>query len=151
MGIENAAGVAEEIETLAKDYLDTANGALRLAHKQDFNDPQIIETASQCLMRSLELKPDYVEAIIAVAYVSALLGLQQRAEDALNQAQNLAPKDPRIQVLRKEFQNYFKQSQLLPPKQVALDKVLSQRLAQNLAATQGAEDDMQLDFFNQSF
>jgi len=77
------------------------------------------------------------------------LGLEQRADDALNQAQNLAPKDPRIQVLRKEFQLYFKQSLALPPQQVTLNKILSQRLVPIL--TNRESDDLELDFFQQSY
>lgn len=65
-------------------------------------------------MRALQLKPDYLEAFLALAYLSAQVGLAQRAEDALLQAQNLTPHNPRIAALRHEIQNYFKQVLLHP-------------------------------------
>src|SRR3990167_8368388 len=92
----------DEREQLAKDYLDTANAALDLANREDFANPDVLEKAGECLMRALLLKPDYLEAFLALAYLAAQVGLAERAEAALNQAQNLSPQDPRIAALRHE-------------------------------------------------
>jgi tetratricopeptide (TPR) repeat protein len=140
-----------EREQLARDYLEMANAALDLANRENFANPGVLEKAGECLMRALQLKPDYLEAFLALAYLSAQVGLAQRSEDALLQAQNLAPHDPRIAALRHEIQNYFKQVPASPQPYLDLEPLLSHRLLKPIFPEQAkriAEKLDALDFFS---
>lgn len=102
MTTTQSVSLPEELYALSQAYLE------RAAHT-DFQDPGLLQKASECLMMLLELEPGRLDAMMGLAYVSAQAGLFDRAKDLLLQAMHQHPGERRLTLLYQEVQRLAEQ------------------------------------------
>ena len=103
MNTNTSPEIRSSASQLAQELCRAGNDCLVLAKQVNFQDPELLEKASECFITALGLPPPIIEAYLGLAFLCSLTGLFSKAEDILLQAQNIQAKDPRLAALAKEI------------------------------------------------
>jgi tetratricopeptide (TPR) repeat protein len=110
---------------LAAELCDAGNQCIHAAQQTAFDNPQVLTKAAECFLTAIEIAPTCVDAYLGIAFLTALSGLYDQAQDVIRQAQQLAPRDVRIPALYKEIQTMIQKAPDLKITQLqSLDQLL---------------------------